>query len=143
MAGRYSTLAGWCFVVVAVSGLLNAGLRLGSLAGLATAYGVLVVGKAVALGLLGLAGLLHRRPDPGPAGRPAPAFFRLAAVEVLVMAATMGLAVALSRSAPPRRDGREDPVAALLGYPAPPPVTVGRYFTAFYPETLWLVDRAC
>ena len=29
-------------------------------------------------------------------------------------------------------------MAALLGYPAPPPFTVGRYLTAFYPETLWL-----
>ena len=58
---RYSTLAGACFALVALSGVVNAALRLGSFAGLATTYGLLVVGKVVALGLLGLAGLAHRR----------------------------------------------------------------------------------
>ncbi|HET7659107.1 MAG TPA: CopD family protein, partial [Oryzihumus sp.] len=53
---RYSTLAGWCFATVAVSGALNAWLRVGSFSGLASPYGALVIGKTVALVLLGLAG---------------------------------------------------------------------------------------
>ena len=36
VAGRYSTLAGCCFVVVAGSGLINAMLRLDSVSNLAT-----------------------------------------------------------------------------------------------------------
>lgn len=140
---RYSTLAGACFVLVALSGVVNAALRLGSVAGLATAYGLLVVGKVVALGLLGLAGLAHRRrtiprlaTDPG-------AFTRLAAVEVVVMGATVGLAVALSRSAPPVPEtstatDAQQRVSDLLGEPAPAPFTLGRYLTAFYPDLLWL-----
>lgn len=138
VVGRYSTLALWCFVLVAVSGVVNAGLRLGSFAALGTAYGVLVIGKIVALGLLGLAGFAHRKITIGRLDERPRLFVRLAAVEVLIMGATMGLAVALSRSAPPVAEVGSDPVAALLGYPAPPPVTAARYFTAFYPEILWL-----
>jgi putative copper resistance protein D len=134
---RYSSLALWCFVAVAASGVINALLRLGSLHELASGYGLLVLGKAAALGLLGLAGLAHRTrtirqlPD-----RPR-LFLRLAAVEVTVMGATIGLAVALSRSAPPASGTDVDPVALLLGFP-PPPLTVQRYVFSFYPDVLWL-----
>ena len=135
---RYSSLALWCFIAVAASGLINALLRLGSLRELASGYGLLVLGKAAALGLLGLAGLAHRTrtirqlPD-----RPR-LFLRLAAVEVIVMGATIGLAVALSRSAPPASGTDVDPVALLLGFPPPPPLTVQRYVFSFYPDVLWL-----
>ncbi len=136
---RYSTLAGWCFVLVAVSGLINAGLRLGSFAALGTAYGALVVGKAVGLGLLGLAGLAHRRMTIARLVDRPRLFVRIAVVEVLVMGATMGLAVALSRSAPPVPETpTTDRVTSLLGYPEPPPLSVANYFTVYYPEILWL-----
>ncbi|WP_375423477.1 cytochrome c oxidase assembly protein [uncultured Friedmanniella sp.] len=142
VAARYSTLAGWCFAVVALSGLVNAALRLGDLAHLATTYGLLVIGKAVALVLLGLAGFGHRRWTLRRIGDDGRWFARLAGVELVVMGAAMGLAVALSRSAPPVPDLADDPVAALLGYPVPPPVTVVRYLTAFHAETLWLAVAA-
>jgi len=59
-------------------------------------------------------------------------------VELVVMGATLGLAVALSRSVPPRAETAVDPVTALLGSPAPPPLTLDRYFATFYPDVLWL-----
>ncbi|GAA3711568.1 hypothetical protein GCM10022204_32960 [Microlunatus aurantiacus] len=102
VAARYSTLAGWSFVLVAVSGLVNAYLRLGGLQNLTSTYGVLVIGKAAALVVLGAAGWVHRRATVPGLGGGAPKnhwFARLASVEVVVMAATMGLAVALARSA--------------------------------------------
>jgi cytochrome c oxidase assembly factor CtaG/putative copper export protein len=141
---RYSTLAGVCFALVALSGVVNAGLRLGSFAALTTTYGLLVVGKVVALGLLGVAGLVHRRHLIPRLATQGSAFARIAAVELVVMGATVGLAVALSRSAPPvsetaRSSGADDRIAALLGYPAPAPFTLGRYLTAFSPDLLWLV----
>ena len=142
VVARYSTLAGWCFVLVAISGLVNAVLRLGGWSALASPYGLLVIGKAVALGLLGLAGLLHRRFTIGRLSTAPRSFVRLATVELLIMGATLGLAVALSRSAPPAPETQGDPVALLLGYPAPAPITVGRYFTAFYPETAVAGRRA-
>lgn len=148
VAGRYSTLAAWCFVLVALSGLINAYLRLGGLGNLATSYGFLVIGKSVALVLLGTAGWLHRRSTlpgltaTGAAGAAGKAkahwFARLASGEVLVMAATMGLAVALSRSAPPTNPVIADPATALLGYPPPPPLTLATWFTHGYPSVLWL-----
>jgi cytochrome c oxidase assembly factor CtaG/putative copper export protein len=138
VAARYSTLAGWCFVVVAASGVLNAALRLGSFDQLGSTYGLLVIGKVVGLGLLGVAGLVHRRLTLRGIAGGGRGFARLAVVELVVMGATLGLAVALSRSAPPVPEAADDRVAALLGYPMPPPVSFRTYFTQFYAETLWL-----
>jgi putative copper export protein len=139
VASRYSTLAGGCFAVVAVSGLINAWLRSGSLNSLASGYGALVVAKAVALTLLGFAGWTHRRLTLQRIGSDRRWFHRLAAAELVVMGATIGLAVALSRSAPPARSGAVDRVSELLGFPAPPPLTAGNYLTVFYPDLLWLM----
>ncbi|HEX6056168.1 MAG TPA: cytochrome c oxidase assembly protein [Intrasporangium sp.] len=118
---RWSTIALWCFCAVAVSGVVAATTRLGSWSDLTTAYGVLVVVKAVALLALGVAGWLHRRwtiPRLEESGR---GFWRLAAVEVAVMAATIGVATALTRSAPPLSEDVVDPTPALAltGFPAP------------------------
>ena len=142
VVGRYSTLAGWCFVVVAGSGLVNAWLRLGSLRALASTYGLLVIAKTVALGLLGLAGWAHRSTTLRRLHEDRHAFLRLAVVELAVMGATLGLAVALSRSPSPEEQGNIDPVSELLGFPAPPPLTVDRYFSTFYPDLLWLCVAA-
>jgi putative copper resistance protein D len=141
---RYSTMAGWCFAVVALSGVVNAALRLGSLSKLTTLYGVLALAKIAALGLLGLAGLRHRTAIlprlEGSGGRRA--FVRLATVELLVMGATMGLAVALSRSAAPTtQHAAAHTPADLLGY-VPPPLTAARYLTSVYPDLLWLLVTA-
>ena len=54
------------------------------------------------------------------------------------MAATMGLAVALSRSAPPTEPVATDAATALLGYPPPPPLSVTGWLTEGYPAVLWL-----
>lgn len=101
-AGRFSALALWCALAVAASGAVNAWLRLGSLDQVVgSSYGLLVLGKVFALLLLCTAGYVHRRrtlPLLETSRRP---FIRLAAVEVAVMSATLGLAVALSRTPTP------------------------------------------
>jgi cytochrome c oxidase assembly factor CtaG/putative copper export protein len=142
VAGRYSTLAGCCFVVVAGSGVINAMLRLDSLSNLATAYGLLVIGKVVFLSLLGAAGWLHRRVTLRRLDTERHWFVRLAAGELAIMGATIGLAVALSRSATPSGSLAADAVSSLLGYPAPPPISPARYFSVYYPELLWLTVAA-
>jgi putative copper resistance protein D len=129
-AARYSRLALGCFVAVAVSGTANAAVRLGAVDQLwQSPYGWLVLGKLVALALLGLLGAAHRsRTLPALwAGRPG-AFVRLAAGEVVVFAATVGLAVALSRSPTPvATDPLDaDPVTEVLGFPMPAAPTPGR-----------------
>jgi putative copper resistance protein D len=138
VAARYSTVAGWCFVVVAGSGLVNAWLRLGSMRALGTTYGMLVVLKVVALAMLGLVGWTHRRITLRRVGHDRYWFARLASGELVVMGATIGLAVALSRTAAPGGEAPGDPVSVLLGYPAPAPVNVHRFLTVFHPDLLWL-----
>jgi cytochrome c oxidase assembly factor CtaG/putative copper export protein len=142
---RYSTLAGWCFVAVAVSGVANAWIRVGSIGNLASSYGALVILKVVALVVLGLAGWQQRlrvvdriATDP-LAGR---LFGRLALLELVVMGAAFGLGAALSRSAPPVAGVpivSADRAYALTGYPAPAgPLTAVGWLTVWRIDWLWL-----
>jgi cytochrome c oxidase assembly factor CtaG/putative copper export protein len=142
---RYSTLAGWCFGAVAVSGAANAWIRVGSIGNLASGYGALVVLKVVALVVLGLAGWQQRsrvvdRIAIDPLARRL--FARLALIELMVMGAAFALGAALSRSAPPMVDlpvVSADPAYVLTGYPAPAgPLSVGGWFTVWRVDWLWL-----
>ncbi|NAZ86618.1 cytochrome c oxidase assembly protein, partial [Kineococcus indalonis] len=144
LAARYSTLALWCFAAVALSGVVNASVRLGGWSALGTAYGALVLAKVLALVLLGALGAWHRRRTlPLLATRPR-AFARVAVGELVLMAAATGLGVALSRTPTPvpERDPSTSPVDQLLGEPAPPPLTAARWFTQTSPDLLWLLVGA-
>ncbi|KQQ52116.1 cytochrome c oxidase assembly protein [Plantibacter sp. Leaf314] len=142
VVARYSVLAGWAFGAVAFSGVVNASLRLAGPSDLLTPYGLLIVAKTVALVLLGCAGVWHRRrliPRLLRPGGDPRAFIRLAVGEVVVMAVTMGVSVALSRSQPPVS---QEPVAddvrrRLLGFEYPPPVTPLRMFTEWHVDWMW------
>ncbi len=94
---RFSRIAGWCVVVIAVTGAGAAVLRLPSWGALlTTGYGQLVVTKAVLFAVLaGLGGLARRRLAAGR--RPV---LRWAGTEVALMAAALGVAAALTQSAP-------------------------------------------
>ncbi|MFE7506197.1 cytochrome c oxidase assembly protein [Promicromonospora sp. NPDC057488] len=138
---RYSAIALWCFAAVAISGLVSAWIRIGSLDGLTTDYGILLVVKAVLLIVLGGLGWLHRstvvaRLSTGSATRNAAIglFWRLAAVEVGVMGAVSGVAVALGSTAPPVPDDEiVDPTPAeiVTGHPLPPEPSTLRWLTEF------------
>ncbi len=138
---RYSLVAGWCLVGVGVSGLLNAVVRLGGWAGFGTAWGRLVVAKALLFGLLGLLGWLHRRHTVRAlaAGGGASLFWRLALVELAVMGAVSGVAVALGSTAPPD-PGQvpldRTPAYLVTGHPLPPELTGARWFTEWRPDVL-------
>jgi cytochrome c oxidase assembly factor CtaG len=140
---RYSALAGWCLAATAFSGVVNALLRVSRTADLVTTgYGVLLLVKIAAIVALGFAGLAQRRAAiphlDGPRG--GRVFAQIAVAEVVLMAATFGLSVALSRSAPPvpQTPITADPRHALLGFPYPPPATVRNYLTGFEPDWLFL-----
>lgn len=146
---RYSVVAGWCFVGVGLSGVVNGVLRLGGWDGLTTRYGVLLLVKVALFAALGLLGLWHRRwvvprltggttvgaAAPGdPALRRAGGvlFWRLVLVELLVMGAVSGVAVALGSTAPPVPDDvpvDQSPAYQLTGHPLPPEPTFVRWFT--------------
>ena len=115
---RYSRVALACFAVVAGSGLLMGWVALSAPADLlGTPYGRLLLGKTAALTVLGLLGHWHRRRTlPAIAARRPRAFLALAAVELVVMAATAGVAVGLSRTAPP--EGGDHAAAVTSSVPA-------------------------
>ncbi len=121
---RFSPLALWAFVLVGVSGAVNAGVRLGHLDALwESDYGRLVVVKTVLLAAIGAFGWLQRRRIVRQGG----GFLRLAATELLVMATAIGLGVALSRTPTPvGEDVLTTPAEELLGGPLPDPPTVLR-----------------
>jgi len=142
-AKRYSTLALVAFIVVAATGVVSAWLRLGSLDNLATPYGALVVGKTLALIALGVIGFWQRMRALDRVQRQARgAFTGLVIIELAVMGAAMGLAQALSRTAPPvpqEPTGALTPAQILTGEPLPPPLTFSRYFTEWSIDPLWLL----
>ena len=131
-ARRFSAIALWCFIAMAVSGTINAGVRIRPADLFSTAYGWLIAAKVAALVVLGLIGWRHRRgavaalqSDPGARG----ALIRLAMVEALVFAVTFGIAVGLGRTPPP--PARSSPTAAevALGYDLPGPPNLARIMT--------------
>jgi cytochrome c oxidase assembly factor CtaG/putative copper export protein len=141
---RYSTLAGWAFAAVALSGMVNASLRLASPADLLQPYGALIVLKAAVLLALGVAGAAQRRlVIPRLRGNAADRrlFARFAVTEVVLMALAIGVSVGLSRSAPPISQAPltgDELRQGLLGFPYPPAVTVARMFTVFHIDWVWL-----
>ena len=124
VARRYSRLALVAFVAVGISGIANAWIRLTYFSDLSnTSYGRLVAVKFLALLTLGTIGFLHRKRSlPAIAlgrGRP---LVRLATVELLIMGATVGVAAALGRTAPPAPNGSlpvglNATLEPILGFP--------------------------
>lgn len=146
---RYSVIAGWCFPAVAVSGIANAAIRVGGWDGLATRYGVLVLAKVAIFLVLGGLGFLHRRSViPGLMAATGPVsvrtaagrlFWRLVAVELAVMGAVTGVAVALAASEPPVPQvavPNPTPAEIVTGHLLPPPLTGIRWLTEWHWDLL-------
>lgn len=125
---RFSRLALVCWVVMAVSGVVNALVRVPLSQVLGTSYGLLVIGKVAALLVLFLIGYRQRGRSVRAVvdRRDAGALLRLGAVEVLIMLATIGLAVALGRTEPPALARELTASELLLGYELHGPPTLGR-----------------
>jgi putative copper resistance protein D len=131
---RFSTIALCCFAAVAVSGLAGAWARLNTPADLyQSRYGQLLLAKVAVLAVLGWFGWTHRRRTVARVSERSVrhTFARLAAGEVSVMAAAMGLAAALSRTPPPVAAGGHGDQA--LGYDLAP-FTLGALFTEVRPD---------
>ena len=143
--GRYSTLALVCFLIVGVSGVANAQLRVGSWAALATPYGLLVIAKVAALLALGGFGVVQRRfligrmqkRQNGRAGY----FWWFVAAELAFMGFASGVAAALARTATPvpQEQITTTPAYILTGEPLPTELTSLSYLTAWRLDILWMV----
>ena len=128
-ARRFSALALWCLVAMAASGVINALVRIQLPELIRSEYGWLVIGKFVALCLLGVIGWRQRRSglaalktDPQARGP----LIRLSLVEAAVFGATFGIAVGLGRTPPPPQLTEPSPVEVAIGYDFAGPPTVAR-----------------
>ena len=146
---RFSSIALVSFVVVAVSGMTNAWLRVGDIQGLFTPYGALVVAKAGALVILGAMGALYRmnliKGLESARRGPRSITLRLVAAELAVMGIATGLASALARTPTPVPEVPADlneqatPAEILTGEPLPPEFTWGRIFTQWQIDVMWVL----
>jgi len=121
-ARRFSVIALWCFGAMALSGVVNALVRILPPDLLTTDYGRLVLAKFVALCLLGVAGWQQRRTgvaalQADPSSRAG--LIRLALIEALLFGITFGIAVGLGRTPPP---------PLPIGIPSIPDVKIGYDF---------------
>ncbi|WP_426004491.1 cytochrome c oxidase assembly protein [Paenarthrobacter sp. NyZ202] len=144
---RFSSLAGFAFVLVFASGVINAAIRVTSPADLfGSPYGQLILAKSLATLVLGGIGFMHRQWVIPQLGRSASmsacrVLWQLVLVELLVMGATSGLAVALGRSAPPQPSEYApdaSPAFILSGYEVPPELTAQRWLTEWRFDWLWV-----
>ncbi|KRC47401.1 copper transporter [Leifsonia sp. Root227] len=141
---RYSSLALIAFIVVAASGYVNAELRVGTLAQLATPYGILVLVKVAALGALGVFGVMQRRILIGKlkAGGKRSPFWWIVTAELAFMGIASGVAAALARTATPvaeKLGAAPTPAQILTGEKLPPELTWGRLFTMWNFDLLWVL----
>lgn len=129
-ARRFSAIALCCYLAMALSGIINALIRIRPADLFVTPYGWLVAVKIAALGALGLIGWRQRRvavttlqSDPAAIGP----LLRLALTEALVFGVAFGVAVGLGRTPPPPPVlTNPSPVEVALGYDIAGPPTLAR-----------------
>ncbi|MDO4821594.1 MAG: cytochrome c oxidase assembly protein [Rothia sp. (in: high G+C Gram-positive bacteria)] len=143
---RYSVLALFGFVLVVLSGVVNALVRLNTLGELfTTTYGALVLAKLILTLVLGAFGVIHRlRLIPMmQAGLTSAArgLWYAIACELVIMGATSGLAVSLSRTPPPAPetlDAGAEPVRIITLYDMPPEPHLAEWFTQWRFDWFWV-----
>ena len=141
-ATRYSSIALWCFILVGFSGTLAAVIRLTAPLDLLTSpWGQVLTAKVLLFAAMGWLGWRHREVTIPKLGERPQLFSRLAAVELALMGATAGLAVALSSSSPPLPDDPvvdPSPVFQLSSFPEPDYPSVASWFTQWHIDPLYL-----
>lgn len=144
VARRYSRLAGWCYAAAAASGLAATALRVPTVAGLLSSYGVIVGFKVAVFVVLGTVGWQQRQRILRPLSNSSATGLRrpliqLALLELALMSLATGAGVALARTPPPQpvEPTASSPGEATLGRPLPPALTPSEWLTQWQLDTLW------
>lgn len=138
---RYSTLALFAFILVAVSGLTGGFIRLYQPSDLLSSYGLLLITKAAVLVVLGCFGAWHRLKLIRSIESGSSSFIRIVGVEIAIMGIALALATALARTAPPINPAQFEaltPAQILTGDPLPPELTDLAWITVWDVDILWL-----
>ncbi len=141
LVSRYSTLALLAFVLVASSGMVSGFIRIYQPSDLFSPYGLLLMGKASLLIVLGLLGVRYRAGLVEKVKEKASAFWSLVAFELFVMGAAMGLGTALAATPLPQNPNEFAPLTPaeiLTGDPLPPELTPMGWLTVWDFDLLWL-----
>ena len=140
LVSRYSTLALFAFILVAISGVTSGYIRLYEPSDLLSTYGVMLIGKSVLLIALGVFGALHRLELVSEFTKTAKGFWKLVTLELTVMGLAMGLGTALALTPLPVSDAEfvpPTPAQLLTGDPLPPELTDAAWLTVWDPDPLW------
>jgi putative copper resistance protein D len=137
---RFSSIALWCAVIVAISGVANAWTRLDFLSGWASLYGLIVGIKVALMAILIGFGAAHRKTLVAKGA--AVKSYSLLINEVMVMVITVALGAWLSTTQPPVNprlaNAGIDPVVSLTGLSMPAQPTVMRILSAYIPDGVFL-----
>lgn len=137
---RFSSIALWCAVFVAISGVANAWTRLDFLSGWASLYGLIVGIKVALMAILIGFGAAHRKTLVAKGA--AVKSYSLLINEVMVMVITVALGAWLSTTQPPVNprlaNAGIDPVVSLTGLSMPAQPTVMRILSAYIPDGVFL-----
>ncbi|RZU62459.1 cytochrome c oxidase assembly protein [Zhihengliuella halotolerans] len=142
---RFSWLATVAILLVAVSGVISAALRVSEPSDLTTPYGMLIVVKTALTLLLAALGWMHRQLTIPHllAGKltAAKAAWRIVGVEAAIMAVVMAVAAVLGRTAPPvpqLEPESPSPARYLTGYELPGELTASSWVTEWRFDWLWV-----
>ena len=136
---RFSSLALWSVVVVAISGAVNAATRLNFAAAWGTFYALLVILKVLLTAILILIGSKHRSYIANKLTGTKAVFYLLTG-EFLIMVMTLAIGGWLSTTQPPVPKGPEK-VSAILSITGIAPQgnpTLSRLFWAYIPDGAFL-----
>jgi putative copper resistance protein D len=134
---RFSQLALWAAIAVALSGALNAWTRLNFSEAWSSAYARIVLIKvALTCGLL-LLGILNRRTLQRGQTQGAQMLGRFIVVEAAIMVALLVLGSLLSQSEPPTRGELAiSPALSIVGFATPEAPSLTRVLFAYQPDAL-------
>ena len=137
---RFSSIALWAAIIVAISGTVNAWTRLNFIGGWTTLYGLLVGIKIFLMAILIAFGAAHRKNLVKPDG--SVKTFALLTNEALVMVITVAIGAWLSTTQPPVSPAAAsapiDPVVNLTGIAMPAQPTLWRILSAYVPDGTFL-----
>lgn len=133
--GRFHHIALWSLATVALTGIVNGWVRLGSLSQIGSNYGLLLLGKSLLLGLIFTIAFKGYKRNLESVNEQS--LVRQLTIEGLLFALTMAMAIILGRTSPPelKNSAAIDPI---LGSAMPQPPTLSRLLLGYEPNGLFL-----